>query len=510
MIVGAGPAGLAVAIAARREGLSVRVIDKAPGPPIDKACGEGLMPDGVAALARMGVDLGSLGGAPFAGIRYVDGAVTVEGEFPGEPGLGVRRTRLHAALAERAAAVGVEVEWGARVVGLEGGEAGGGTRGRGVGSGGRWAVTTADGERLEAGVVVGADGLRSRVRQWAGLDRRGDAVASTGGDAGDGGRERPATAEEGRPVAGASGRREALGPEGATLRVRHDGSAEGSTGIQEPAVARADAGDDGLADDPGGAPVDTDRRAAHEPASPSPAAPANDPAARFGVRRHYRVPAAELPRVVEVWWGEKCEAYVTPVGPEEVGVAMLWSGRKAGFDALLAGFPRLAARFVGRPVVSDDRGAGPLLQRVRGVVRGGAGVRGALVGGARLRGSSDGAGGGLALVGDASGYVDAITGEGLSLAFAQAEALVAGVAAGDLATYATAHRRLGRVPNTLTRLLLAVERRPALRRRAIRALAAEPALFSLLLAIHARQRPATAFFPVGAARLAWRLARPAD
>ncbi|HEX6203686.1 MAG TPA: NAD(P)/FAD-dependent oxidoreductase [Thermoanaerobaculia bacterium] len=409
LVVGAGPAGLAVAIAARREGLAVRVLDKAPGPPIDKACGEGVMPDGVAALARMGIDLAALGGSPFAGIRYVDGEVTAEGEFPGEPGLAVRRTRLHAALAERAAAVGVEVEWGVRVVGLEGGGAGEQRR-RGE-RGGRWTAVTADGDRLEAGLLVGADGLRSRIRTWADLGRD---------------------------------------------------SARGSrSSTEESSPERGDA-------------------------------PAADPTARFGVRRHYRVPAAERPRVVEVWWGEDCEAYVSPVGPEEVGIAMLWSGRKAGFDALLAGFPRLAARLVGRPVVSEDRGAGPLLQRVRGVVRG------------------DLATGGLALVGDAGGYLDAITGEGLSLAFAQAEALVAAVVAGNLPAYAAAHRRLGRVPNALTRLLLAVERRPPLRRRAIRALAAEPALFSLLLAIHARQRPARAFFPGGAARLAWRLATAAE
>lgn len=417
LVIGAGPAGLAVAIAARREGLAVRVLDKAPGPPIDKACGEGLMPDGVAALARLGVDPAALGGAPFAGIRYVDGETVAEGSFPGEPGLGVRRTRLHAALVERALAVGVEVEWGVRVVGLEGGGRERGRR-RAVPSG-RWAVLTANGDRLEAGVVVGADGLRSRVRGWAGL-----------------GRERP-------------GDRGAPSPRSGTPSGPHS---------------------DG------------------EP----PPAPASDSTARFGVRRHYRVPAAERPRVVEVWWGDACEAYVTPVGAEEVGIALLWSGRKAGFDALLAGFPRLAARFVGRPVVSEDRGAGPLLQRVRGVVRG------------------DLAAGAVALVGDASGYLDAITGEGLSLAFTQAEALVASVLAGRLAPYAAAHRRLGRVPNALTRLLLAVERRPALRRRALRALAAEPAVFSLLLAIHARQRPATAFFPAGAARLAWRLATAAD
>jgi menaquinone-9 beta-reductase len=424
LVVGAGPAGLAVAILARQAGLGVRIVDKAPGPPIDKACGEGLMPDGVAALARMGVDLPALGGAPFAGIRYVDGETVAEGRFPGEPGLGVRRIRLHAALVERAAAVGVEVEWGVRVAGLE--RLGGGTGRRGRGA--RWAVRLESGERLEPPVLVGADGLRSHLRGWAGLARRAASRSAAAGT-----------------FAGVA--------------------------VNEPAA-------DAPAPSPAAVP---DRR-------PVPAAPAADPLARFGVRRHYRVPAAALPPVVEVWWGDGCEAYVTPVGPEEVGVAMLWSGRKAGFDALLAGFPALAARFVGRPVVSDDRGAGPLLQPVRRVVSGN-----------------------LALVGDAGGYVDAITGEGLSLAFQHAEALVTSLA-GDraLATYATAHRRLGRVPNALTRLLLAVERRPALRHRAIRALAAEPALFSLLLAIHARQRPATAFFPAGAARLAWRLATVPD
>jgi flavin-dependent dehydrogenase len=446
LVVGAGPAGLAVAIAARREGLAVRVVDKAPGPPVDKACGEGLMPDGVAALERIGIDPRSLGGAPFAGIRYVDGDVVAEGEFPGAAGLGVRRTRLHAALAARAAAVGVEVEWGTRVVGLESGEEGGGRRDR-ADDGTTWAVTTAEGERLEAAVVVGADGLRSRVRRWAGLGGKGDGSTPSSGDAGDPDDARPSLgALEGDPENPDSDRR-------------------ASSGIHAPPSSGS---------------------------APSPA-PANDPTARFGVRRHYRVPPGELPRVVEVWWGDGCEAYVTPVGPEEVGVAMLWSGRKAGFDALLRGFPGLARRFVGRPVISDDRGAGPLLQRTRGVIRGGA--------------AAGGAAGGLALVGDAAGYVDAITGEGLSLAFHQAEALVAAVIVGDLSAYAAAHRRLGRVPNALTSLLLAIERRPTLRRRAIRALAAEPALFSRLLAIHARQLPAAAFFPAGAARLAWRLAR---
>ena len=58
-VVGGGPAGLASAIAARRNGFDVVIADSAR-PPIDKACGEGLMPDGVAALRRIGVELGAV------------------------------------------------------------------------------------------------------------------------------------------------------------------------------------------------------------------------------------------------------------------------------------------------------------------------------------------------------------------------------------------------------------------------------------------------------------------
>lgn len=372
LVVGGGPAGLATAIHARRAGLSVTVVDRRPEPPLDKACGEGLMPDGVIGLVRLGVALDSLTAAPFQGIRYYDGDVVAEGRFPGRPGLGVRRTRLHAALVEGAQAAGVELAWGTRVSGLD----------RSGGAGGVvFTALTAAGP-LPARWLVAADGLRSSLRRRAGL--------------------------QGRPAR------------------QH----------------------------------------------------------RFGVRRHYAVRPEERPRAVEVWWGDACEAYVTPVAAHEIGVALLWSGRKAGFDDLLATLPRLADRLRDRPVLTDDRGAGPLRQRVTGVVRGN-----------------------LALVGDASGYVDAITGEGTSLAFHQAEALAAALAAGEPGRYAAAHRRLGRLPDALTRLLLFVERHPRLRRRTVRALAADPALFSRLLALHARALAPADFGLPGAARLAWRLAR---
>ena len=108
-IVGGGPAGLATAIEARLAGLSVAVLDRRR-PPLDKACGEGLMPDAVSRLAALGVEVA---GRPFRGIRYLDGATAAEGTFPGPPGMGVRRTALHAALVRRAEEVGVALRWGA-------------------------------------------------------------------------------------------------------------------------------------------------------------------------------------------------------------------------------------------------------------------------------------------------------------------------------------------------------------------------------------------------------------
>ena len=346
IVVGAGPAGLATAIMARRAGMSVTVLDRAACPPVDKACGEGLMPDAVATLLELGVRLPAGVGQVFRGIRYVDGAQVAEGHFPGPPGLGVRRTALHAALVERAQEVEVEVRWGTRVEAL-----------------GKGGVRATRGT-VAGDLIVGADGLHSKVRAWAGLS------------------EAPGT------------------------RL-----------------------------------------------------------ARFGVRRHFAI--APWTDHVEVHFGPRCEAYVTPVSGDEVGVAILWSGGKSDFDRLLEHWPELASRLRQARRLSADRGAGPLLQRVRGVQREG-----------------------VALVGDASGYLDAITGEGIAVALHQAAALVAAAASGARAGYAAAHRRISRLPNLLTRLVLELDRRQGLRRRVLAALAADPALFSRLLGIHARSLPA--------------------
>ena len=68
VIVGGGPVGLATAIGLRTEGFDVLVVDRAR-PPIDKACGEGLMPDGVEELRRLGIRLAEIEHEPLRGIR---------------------------------------------------------------------------------------------------------------------------------------------------------------------------------------------------------------------------------------------------------------------------------------------------------------------------------------------------------------------------------------------------------------------------------------------------------
>jgi flavin-dependent dehydrogenase len=129
---------------------------------------------------------------------------------------------------------------------------------------------------------------------------------------------------------------------------------------------------------------------------------------RWGQRRHFAT--APWTSFVEVHWSPLAEAYVTPVGEREVGVAVLSSVRR-GYDELLDGFPSLRERLTGAPA-GPVRGSGPLRQRTR----------------ARTAGR-------VLLVGDAAGYVDALTGEGIALAFAQARSAVAAVAAGTPERY---------------------------------------------------------------------------
>jgi 2-polyprenyl-6-methoxyphenol hydroxylase-like FAD-dependent oxidoreductase len=366
-IVGGGPAGLAVAILAALAGRRAVVIERGHGA-ADKACGEGLMPPGVAWLHRMGVELGPGAARPFRGIRYVDGPVVAEAEFVEGPGLGIRRTTLTAAMLRRAAALGTELREGCEAVTFA-------ARADDV------MLQTSQGE-LRARWLVGADGLHSRVRKACGFAVR--------------------------------------------------------TG----------------------------------------------PRRRVGVRRHFRV--APWSDVVEVHWADDVEAYVTPVGPDRVGIAFLWSpagGVRDGYDGLLARFPALGAR-LGPAAASPEttlRGAGPFDVDVAPI--------------ARDR---------VLLVGDASGYLDAITGEGLSLAFASAAALVAATGGEDASAYPGAWARVRRQHVVLTRLVLWIADHPSLRRRVIRALSESPDAFRAFLALNTGAWTLGRALP-GVGKLGWRL-----
>src|SRR5258708_25559985 len=151
-VIGGGPAGLAAAIAARQRGLTVAVADGSR-PPIDKPCGEGLMPDGRAALAELGVSVPARDSHPFSGISFVSSGLRAEAAFPSGVGLGVRRTVLHSLMVKRAETLGVSLLWQTPVTGLH-------EEGVLLGK-----------ELVRSRWTVGADGGHSLVRKWTGLAR---------------------------------------------------------------------------------------------------------------------------------------------------------------------------------------------------------------------------------------------------------------------------------------------------------------------------------------------------
>lgn len=151
-VIGGGPAGLAAAIAARQRGFSVVVADGLQ-PPIDKACGEGLLPDGLAALTKLGLHLTAADAHRFSGIRFLSGELAADASVPGAGvGLAVRRTMLHNLMKERAEHLGAELLWKTSVTGISP---------EGVRLGNRF---------VRSRWIIGADGSNSRVRRWAGLD----------------------------------------------------------------------------------------------------------------------------------------------------------------------------------------------------------------------------------------------------------------------------------------------------------------------------------------------------
>jgi flavin-dependent dehydrogenase len=363
-IVGGGPAGLATAILAAKRGLHVAVADHNVFP-IDKACGEGLMPDTLTALKTLGIDLSRREATPFRGIRFreAESANYVEAEFGGSFGLGIRRTVLHAKLAERAAELGVVLLWGSRVT---------------LNGDGR---ILCQGEPVRSTWVIGADGEASPFRKWAVLDE-----------------------------------------------ARHEHI-------------------------------------------------------RFAASQHFQVtPWTDF---VEVYWGRDCQITVAAIAPEEVCVAVTSRVPALRFHDAVDRVPALASRLRNLGGLGKPRGARAASRRLRRVYRDR-----------------------LALVGDASGSVDPLTGEGIGLAFKQAAALVEAITRNDLWAYQAEHDCIGKAPRLMSRLMLMMDTHPNLRRRALSILASEPSLFSRLLQFNVGKLRLSKVGFGDALRFGWRMLVP--
>ena len=200
----------------------------------------------------------------------------------------------------------------------------------------------------------------------------------------------------------------------------------------------------------------------------------------FAIRHHYRV--KPWSNYMEVYWGADTQAYVTPGSEQEICIVVMSERAEyATFERAFSQFGELRDRLRGSELSSRQRGAVTAMRSLQNVQRGN-----------------------VALVGDASGGVDAITGEGLRLAFRQAFALAAAMAAGDLTRYEAAHERLARRPLAMCGLMLWLGRHPRIRARVLRALENKPELFTRLLAMHVGEGSPADVVSAGAL-LGWQL-----
>lgn len=388
IVVGARIAGTAAAMWLARAGWRVLLLERdlLPG---DKACGEGILPQGVVELMALGLgeELRRLGAQPFASIRYVlDGGRWAEGRFPQGHGLGIRRLVLDDLLQRAATRTpGVELRRGALVRDLrcdrEGAQ-----------------VTLEDGRVLGARALIGADGAQSLVRRRLGLDR---------------------------PVSGPR---------------------------------------------------------------------------RWGFRAHLEG-CEPPPGRVEVYFRFPGEVYLASVGQGQTLCALLMEEREAlacrgepdlAFWRQLQAVPTLSRRLAGARLTSRVLGRGPLCAAAR-------------------RPHHDR----CLLVGDAAGFLDPVTGEGMALALVSARLAAETLddalrrdrlTAADLAPYAWRRRAAVRDPLRLTRLALWLARHPRTCRAAVDFLARHPENFAGLLGVNAGQAA------LGAAAREWlrhALRRPA-
>jgi flavin-dependent dehydrogenase len=359
VIIGGGPAGLAAAIALRDKDIECTVVD-ALEPPIDKGCGEGLMPDALDSLNALGIEMSEEDGYPLQGIRFANSRHQVEARFPNGTGVGVRRTHLHHKMCEHARNVGVKLSWRSHATLLKDRK------------------LLINGEETRYRWLIGADGTSSQVRRWAGLDAE-------------------------------------------------------STFSQ-----------------------------------------------RFGFRRHYEI--APWSEYVEIHWGRTGQIYITPMARDRVCVVLITRNGKVNPNNFFESFPEIAKRLEGAPLGTMQRGAVSVTRKLK-----------------RVANET------VALIGDASGSADSITGEGLALSFRQAIAIAASIERGGLAEYASVHRSIGRLPHTMARMMLSLDRWPVLERRSMEALASDESFFQELLSVHMGVAKLPSFAVRRGPLLGWRL-----
>jgi flavin-dependent dehydrogenase len=189
---------------------------------------------------------------------------------------------------------------------------------------------------------------------------------------------------------------------------------------------------------------------------------------RIGLRQHYTI--APWTDFVEVYWSNFGQAYVTPNSSNEVCVAFIANKKFASSEHALSHFPGLRHHLAAAQPNGPARGSISLGRKLRRVAKGN-----------------------IALIGDASGSVDAVTGEGMALCFRQAAALSVALRADDLALYQQAHRRIQRLPSLMSRSLLLMDRSPRLCDTVLRTFQRTPWLFERLLQMHIGHSPLQSF-----------------
>jgi flavin-dependent dehydrogenase len=200
---------------------------------------------------------------------------------------------------------------------------------------------------------------------------------------------------------------------------------------------------------------------------------------RVGLRTHFRLaPGQVQPPWVEVFLGRGYEFYVTPLPHNEILVAGLAeraaiaSGAETAFQRWLQAQPVLAARLEGAERLTAFMGVAPLASRVKAGVMPGA-----------------------VLLGDAAGFLDPITGGGMTQALLTAELLTRHIiqawGTGDSWLWAYEHERqaLLRDYRILTHIVLRLADHGWLARQMLRVLRTSPVFFSHLIGVASGVHP---------------------